>query len=589
MIEICLTALITGLSTGFYCLNHCLPVYLTFLFSEANASRTDNIKKLMFFLSGRFTAYILVGLLAGFAGSYLTIMPLVRIFLAFGYVILGAVIFTGIFKKSSCSDKKSCIRNRTGIALGFFTGISLCPPMLLAITYVMEHGNILKGLSYFVMFFVGTSLYFLPFTFLKSTAVVSRLCRFAALIVAITFIALGLSNIYAYSYNYYNIYLKQEHKSKIAKESQESLKSNYQETTADRLAQIKKTKTRNKSIKKKIENEAMYFNKLSDGKVQCTLCPHFCVLKDGQTGICKVRTNINQDLHTLVMGKVVAAHTDPIEKKPLYHFLPDTDAFSIATAGCNLSCKFCQNWEISQKSPQEIRGYEMSPDDIVKTAISEGAKSIAYTYTEPTVFYEYMLATAKLAKENGIKNIWVTAGYINPEPLENLCKYIDAANVDLKSFNNDFYEKYSGAKLEPVLNTLKTLHKNNVWLEITNLVIPDLNDSPEEIKAMCEWIVQNLGTDYPLHFSRFFPKYKMQEKPPTPVETLIMARDIAKECGLKHVYIGNVILEGTDNTYCPSCGTEVITREGYLITSNIISDGKCGKCGEKISGVWDAE
>lgn len=593
MIEICITGLSTGLSTGLYCLSHCLPVYLTFLFASADAGAKKNISKLLFFLSGRLAAYILVGASVGFIGPTLQRMPLFNIGISFGYIILGFIIFKNIFKNTPCTTGNSlCRHGLTGISLGFFTGISLCPPMLLAVSYVAQHGNIIKGVSYFIMFFIGTSAYFLPFIFFKTTTLIAKLCRISALVVSVAFIILGVMNIAVYSKDYYRINIVGEPRdSMLSYQKGAASASKYKETTEDRLNHIRRTKRRNKKkdIMKnnsKISEEAMYFKKLEDNKVQCTLCPHFCFLKDGQTGKCKVRTNIAGDLHTLVMGKVVAAHTDPIEKKPLYHFLPGTSAFSIATAGCNLSCKFCQNWEISQSAPEDIRGYEASPEEVVEKAIAEGAKSIAYTYTEPTVFYEYMLKTAKLAHEKGLKNIWVTAGFINEEPLLNLIPYLDAANVDLKAFSDDFYKEYSAARLDPVLNTLKTLHENNVWLEITNLVIPGLNDSDDDIKNLCNWIVENLGTDYPLHFSRFFPRYKMSDKAPTPVETLIRARKIAKETGIKHIYIGNVVMEGADDTICPSCGTAAVSREGYTVTDFAVKAGSCLKCNTKLAGVW---
>ncbi|MFA5255376.1 MAG: AmmeMemoRadiSam system radical SAM enzyme, partial [Candidatus Omnitrophota bacterium] len=267
--------------------------------------------------------------------------------------------------------------------------------------------------------------------------------------------------------------------------------------------------------------------------------------------------------------------------------LPGTNAFSIAVAGCNMRCLFCQNWQISQAKPDEVTAYDMPPEIVVSEAIKNNCSFIVYTYTEPTVFYEYMLDISKLARLKGLKNGMHTCGYINPEPLKELLKYMDAVNVDLKGFNEKFYQKMGAfASLEPVLNTLKTVKSEGVWLEITNLIIPGLNDDPKEIKAMCEWIRENLGPDTPIHFSRFMPSFKLQNLPPTPVSKLEEAYKIAKDAGLNHVYIGNVPGHAGENTYCPQCKKLIIGRIGYHITENNIKDGRCGFCGKKISGIW---
>jgi pyruvate formate lyase activating enzyme len=332
--------------------------------------------------------------------------------------------------------------------------------------------------------------------------------------------------------------------------------------------------------------EALFYKKLDNKVVQCQLCPRRCVIPPGARGFCGVRENRDGTLYSLVYAKPVAIHIDPIEKKPLFHFLPGTSAFSIATAGCNLRCKFCQNWEISQAKPEEVRYEYLEPADLIKEVLVSGSATIAYTYTEPTIFYEYMLETAKLAKKQGIRNIMHSSGYINEEPLRQLAAYLDAANIDLKGFSDEYYAKLTEGTLEPVLRSLKILKEAGVHLEITNLILSGFNDDPDTIKKMCVWIKDNLGASVPLHFSRFFPMYKLASLNPTPLETLEKARKIALECGLKYVYIGNVGGHPAENTYCPKCGKIVIGRRGYFITENNLIDGKCKFCGEKIEGTW---
>jgi len=330
--------------------------------------------------------------------------------------------------------------------------------------------------------------------------------------------------------------------------------------------------------------QALYYKELKSNIVQCELCPKKCVIKEGETGNCKARKNIKGRLISLVYGKSIASNVDPIEKKPLYHFLPGSKAFSIGTAGCNLHCLHCQNYDTSQAIADES-GNTLLPEEIVEFAENKNCKSISYTYNEPTIFYEYMLDTAKLAKKKNIKNTIVSNGFINEGPLRELCKYIDAANIDLKSFDNDFYKKVCDAWLEPVLNSLKILKENNVWLEITNLIIPTLNDDLREIKKMCKWIKENLGEEVPLHFSAFYPTYKLLDKPRTSGEILMKARETALKEGIKFVYVGNVQTEA-NNTYCPKCKKLLIERQGFFVTENNIKDNKCSKCGEEIAGVF---
>jgi pyruvate formate lyase activating enzyme len=331
--------------------------------------------------------------------------------------------------------------------------------------------------------------------------------------------------------------------------------------------------------------EALYYEKLKDDAVNCRLCPWLCTIKPDSIGQCGVRKNIKGKLYSLVYARPCAVNIDPIEKKPLYHFMPGAKAFSISTIGCNFFCGFCQNWQISKASADNIdKEYdELLPEQVVELCKQNKCEVISYTYTEPTIFYEYMLDIAKLAQKQGIKNTIVSNGYINEKPLRELCKYIDGANIDLKGFTNDFYLKICKGKLEPVLQTLKILREQGVWVEITNLVVPVLNDDFEKIEEMSKWIAKNLGKDVPLHFSRFHPDYKMTGAAPTPMETLKDAKKIAEKY-LDYVYIGNV--GGESNTACPKCESVVIRRSMLSLIENKLKNGKCFSCGYKIAGVW---
>ncbi|MCX5781968.1 MAG: AmmeMemoRadiSam system radical SAM enzyme [Elusimicrobia bacterium] len=333
--------------------------------------------------------------------------------------------------------------------------------------------------------------------------------------------------------------------------------------------------------------EAKYYNKLEGNQVQCLLCPRECVLQEGQTGTCLVKKNEKGTLVSLVYAKVCSTNIDPIEKKPLFHFLPGSSTFSIATAGCTLRCVFCQNWEISQMSPQDVRSQTLYPEQIVKLAKENNCNSISYTYSEPTAFYEYMYDTSIIAHKNGIKNVEVTSGYINPEPLKELCTVLDAASVDLKGFSDRVYRRVSAAKLSPVLETLKIMKQKGVWLEVGYLVIPTINDSSEELKDFAMWVSANLGKEVPVHFLRFFPMHKLTQLPPTPIETLERAYNIAKSAGLNYVYLGNVPGHRTENTYCPNCKKMLIERKGYFVGKINLNKGRCKFCNYKIAGVWD--
>lgn len=321
--------------------------------------------------------------------------------------------------------------------------------------------------------------------------------------------------------------------------------------------------------------------------VECTLCPRHCRLADGARGSCRVRVNRDGRLVSLVYGKPVSLHIDPVEKKPLFHFLPGTPTFSLATAGCNLHCRNCQNWQISQLNPEDARAEDFPPEKIVQTAAERNCKSISCTYTEPIIFYEYAVDIGRAARAKGLKNVWVTAGYIEQEPLKEACGIIDAANVDIKAFSNDFYRRICDATLQPVLDAIETMVKRGVHVEITNLVIPGENDDMGMVRDLCRWVVDRCGATTPLHFSRFHPMYKMTDKPPTPAETVRKAADTAVVAGLKHVYIGNMDPGDFGHTWCPSCGKKIIERQGFQLLDNRVGpDGKCGYCGAQIKGIW---
>lgn len=335
----------------------------------------------------------------------------------------------------------------------------------------------------------------------------------------------------------------------------------------------------------KWSKEALFYRKTGEG-LECQKCPNGCILMAGDAGICRNRVNHEGKMFSIGYGNPCAVHIDPIEKKPFFHFLPSTRAFSVAVAGCTLSCLNCQNWEISQFSPKETQNYDLMPDRTLEACLKSGAESIAYTYSEPTTFYEYAYDTAVLARKRKIRNVWKSNGYINEQPLRHLCKVMDAANIDLKSFDESIYRKLNGGHAEPVLRSLKIFKEEGVWLEITNLIIPTWTDDLEMIKRMCEWLVKNGLHDCPLHFSRFNPLYKLTQLPVTPVSTLERAREIALKSGIQYVYIGNVPGHAAENTYCHKCSKVIVERRGFKILTNSIDSGKCKFCGVSIPGVW---
>lgn len=331
--------------------------------------------------------------------------------------------------------------------------------------------------------------------------------------------------------------------------------------------------------------EAMLYHRQEDKSVKCFLCAHHCHIREGKRGLCLVRENHGGTLYTQAYGKVISYGIDPVEKKPLFNFYPGSSAFSIATAGCNFHCRFCQNWQISQvlRDGGTIRGEDVAPAKIV--SLAGGCQSIAYTYTEPTIFFEYAYDISLLAREAGLKNIFVTNGYMTPETTETIRPYLDAANVDLKSFDDDFYRKWAGARLQPVLDTLKLMRKLNIWVEITTLIIPTLNDSEDNLRRLAAFIAGELGVSVPWHISRFHPTYDLQNLPQTPLETLHKAREIGIEAGLRYVYVGNIPGDEGSNTVCYNCKNMLIRRLNYRIMENKITGGKCYHCGAQIDGV----
>lgn len=333
--------------------------------------------------------------------------------------------------------------------------------------------------------------------------------------------------------------------------------------------------------------EARWWEPVEDGRLHCYLCPRDCKIGEGKTGFCFIRKNEGGRLVTLGYGRPAAVQVDPIEKKPLNHFYPGTRIFSMGTAGCNLGCFFCQNWDISKAKSDQVNAAELSPEDVCCNALRYKCASIAYTYNEPTIWGEYVIDISKKAHELGLKTVMVTNGYVTERALYDLYEHIDAANVDLKAFTENFYSKITLSHLTPVLETLKHLKQNtNVWFEITTLLIPTLNDDPEEIRKLSEWIVENVGDDVPVHFTAFHPDFKLTDKPSTPKQTLETARNIAIQCGVKFVYVGNVFSDSA-NTYCPSCKQLLIQRNWHdLRVYRVSADGRC-PCGEKIPGYFN--
>jgi pyruvate formate lyase activating enzyme len=334
---------------------------------------------------------------------------------------------------------------------------------------------------------------------------------------------------------------------------------------------------------------AQYWEKLDKGRIRCTLCPHGCSIADGRRGVCRVRENRDGTLYSLSWGKPCALHADPVEKKPFYHFLPGSIALSLSTVGCNMNCLFCQNWQISQSSPENFETDTVNPGFFARKAVSAGASSIAFTYGEPVVFIEYAKDIASAAKESGIRSLVISNGFIEPEPLADLCSSVDAIKIDLKAFEDGYYRKICGARMDPVLNSLVDIRSRGVWLEIVYLMVPTLNDDPDTIGRMAAWIVAELGQDVPVHFSRFHPAYRLSDLPPTPISSLEEARKRCLDAGIRYVYIGNVAGHAGDSTYCHSCSRRIIERSGYKIRSMEMDEDRCRFCGAVQPGIWRNE
>jgi len=332
--------------------------------------------------------------------------------------------------------------------------------------------------------------------------------------------------------------------------------------------------------------EAMYYHKREHKEIECVLCPRKCVVGDRERGYCGVRENQDGIYYTLVYNQACSCHTDPIEKKPFFHFHPGSLAFSLSTAGCNMNCKYCQNWETSQVRPEQVRNFDLTPADCTARASEDKALSIAYTYTEPVIFIEYMREIAVAARQSKLKNLMVSAGFVEQQPLGELLPLLDAVKIDLKSFSDAFYRDVCRGRLEPVLETLKTIRRQGVWLEIVYLVLPTLNDSPKEIQALCHWLVSELGPEVPVHFTRFHPIYLMKNLPPTPVDTLERIRETALAEGLHFPYVGNVPGHPGESTYCPQCRKRLIQRLGYNLRIEALDKGRCLHCGKAIAGCW---
>jgi pyruvate formate lyase activating enzyme len=336
--------------------------------------------------------------------------------------------------------------------------------------------------------------------------------------------------------------------------------------------------------------KAMLYQKYQNRDVLCQLCSHYCHIEEGKRGICQVRENQGGSLYTLVFGRLVTQNSDKIEKKPLFHFYPGSTTYSIATGGCNFHCQYCTNWQVSQMSKSQLAEFnvETSPEQIVTAALEAGCRSIAYTYVEPTIFFEYVHEIASLAQKVGLFNLFKTNGFMSQEMLDICQSYLDAANVDLKAFQDKTYQKFGG-RLNPVLNNLKYMKALGIWLEVTTVVIPGINDRPSELEDLASFIAQELGVETPWHLTRFFPAFKMKDVPPTPIETLYQAREIGLASGLKYVYLENFLGQNNQDTICPNCGQVLIQRRGFNLLTNKLQDNNCSSCKTKIAGIGLAQ
>ncbi|MBN2449715.1 MAG: AmmeMemoRadiSam system radical SAM enzyme [Lentisphaeria bacterium] len=600
-------SLAAGLAAGPLCFLHCGAFHLAYLGPRVDRGRRGVLAFGVVLLAGRLLAYVVLGLCVGMiAGSGLPLpAPWVLRFLA--GVLLLAAAWAGPLWGGHCGGRRrgeGAAAWGGAFALGLVTGLSPCPPLLASGVIALQSHGPLAGVLTFLAFFAGSSAFLVPILFgvaalpVRVRAMVRRGGRFVAFAAAVYAFALAASQFPGFAGEVVRgVGDAPSASGRLGGDpgpspvdgpwaavpppapagvkplySKQRLKELLTEATVQRLGL---------SL-----HEAMHYTKLEGGRVQCQLCPRGCLLKNGERGLCRVRCNIDGTLRALTYGLPVSIHADPIEKKPLYHVLPGSTALSVATVGCNSGCVFCQNYEISQASPEDVPRRPVSPAKLVEAAVLRGDEGIAYTYTEPTVFFEYMLDMARLARAQGLRNYWITCGQIRQGPLLELCKVLDAANVDLKGFSDAFYVEYCDFHLAPVLETIRTLHREGVAVEITNLIIPGGNDDPEMIRSMCRWIREELGPDVPLHFSRFHPAYKLTRRPATPMATLVRAREMALAEGLKHVYIGNARVEGASDTRCAGCGAVLLRREGYLVVENRLRNGACPDCGAPPRGIW---
>ncbi len=615
-----------GLSLGPVCFWNCGVFHGTLLTRYADAGRRRTLRLAAALLAGRLTAYLGFGLAVGLlAAEHLWSPRPWLIFLVLGGIMAYYAV-RPVRPGCACAPPPAWGRiTWSAFGLGLLTGATPCPPFLAALVIALQTRGPAGAMIVFFAFFAGTSLWLVP-VWIAPVLLRSGWRRLAAR--ASRFIAAGIAA-YALVFAWKGMARASRPRAasfhpgvpasaagkapaagraapagagkRPAPAAHSAPAPKAQKTPYPLPAPagdgvkplfVKPAPTRRftRSILQRLDlslRKARYWTPMGGGIVRCDLCPSRCILDKGEQGMCRARVNIDGELRTIVYARPVAVHVDPVEKKPLFHVLPGTRAFSIATAGCNLGCVFCQNYEISQAAPEEVPHYLLPPERVAALALETHCAGVAYTYTEPTVFFEYMLDTARLAHARGLKNYWITCGWIQEKPLLELCSVLDAANVDLKGFSDAFYVRYCNAHLFPVLRTLETLRREQVHFEITNLVIPGANDDPRMIRAMCRWIVARLGRNTVLHFSRFHPDYKLIKRPATPLQTLLNARKIALAEGLRYVYVGNVLVPGLEDTICPNCGKVLIKRLGFRVVENNVVHGCCRFCGARIPGIWD--
>jgi pyruvate formate lyase activating enzyme len=593
-------ALVAGLCVGPACVLHCGVLHLAYVGRCASADTRRTLALGVLVMAGRLAAYVLLGAFVGaIAGAGL---PLPAPWLLTGAAAVLLLVYAGFPDRhvGACLCRRLPATFSGGaLALGFLTGLAPCPPLLASGVMALEAHGLLPAILSFVAFFAGSSVFLLPAVFgvaavpARWRAQLQRPSRWLSAAVGLATLVLAAAQLPRVSADDAGVGAPAAAAPPLAAaaagQTAAAIPPPAPASVKPLYAKQKLTSRLSEDMVRNLQlslHEAKYYRKLDQGQVQCQLCPRGCILSEGERGLCRIRANIGGTLRALTYALPVSIHADPIEKKPLFHVLPGSTALSLATVGCNSGCVFCQNYEISQASPEDVPRKLVPPARLVAAAVERGDAGIAYTYTEPTVFFEYMLETATLAKAKGLRNYWITCGQIREEPLVELCHVLDAANVDLKGFSDEFYVEYCDFHLEPVLRTLQVLKREGVHTEITNLLIPGANDDPAMVRAMCRWIKAELGPETPLHFSRFHPDYKLVHRPPTPAATLARMRGIALEEGLKYVYVGNAEVEGASDTPCPACGHLAVRRSGFLVTADRIKNGKCPDCGAVLRGIW---